>query len=373
MENTIDTNLDLFNPKKAELQEAAAKFKDLKINWIDDKVWYKTVHEAQMTLRWFRTNIQKTRLAYTKQFDEAKAKAMWLEKELLEIITPIEESLKEQKELIDAEKDRIRQEEEEKKRKFIQDRADTLKQYDFFDFDFYSLWMMTEDGFKELVEQKKIEFKEKQAKIQQEEKEKAVNEIRLKVLNAETLETISEIEEYIDNIWFNLSEFSKEIESKKKTLESEQKLKDAQKIIDEQNAKIAKEKEEKINFRKQQMMKVFGNIIEWYIDIDDNEFMNKIQDQEKSNKEAEEKRIQAAKEEWERKAKEESEKAEKERKEKEAAEKAAQETKEKEEQERLEKEKKYQNFLKKYEWQFDKIIKEDWKVVLWKKVAEFII
>lgn len=386
MENSIDTNLDLFNPKKAELQELAAKFKDLKINWIDDKTWYKLVHEAQMTLRWFRTNIQKTRLAYTKQFDEAKAKAMWLEKELLAIITPIEDSLKEQKEAIDAEKERIRQEEEEKKRKFIQDRADILKQYEYFDFDFYALWMMTEEWFKELVEQKKAEFEEKKAKIQQEEKEKIINSIRLNILNSETLEKIQEIENQINNtthiewIEIDFSIFSKEIESKKKTLESEKKLKEAQRVIDEQNAKIAKEKEEKINFRKQQMMKVFWKIIEWYIEIDDIDFMEKIQEQEKENKDAEEKRIQAAKEEWERKAKEDAEKAEKARKDKEEAERIEKEAKEKEEAEKLAKRKAYQEFLEKNwitqekieSWEITRIQNDDLKTItFYKKIDSF--
>ena len=46
--------------------------------------------------------------------------------------------------------------------------------------------------------------------------------------------------------------------------------------------------------------------------------------------------------------------------------------KNKENQERLEKETNYKNFLKENEWSFDKIIKEDWKIILYKKVAEFI-
>lgn len=379
MENSIDTNLDLFNPKKAELQEAAEKYKDLKINWIDDKVWYKLVHEAQMTLRNYRTTISKTRLAYTKQFDEAKAKAMWLEKELLAIITPIEEALKEQKEAVDAEKERIRQEDEEKKRKFIQDRADILKQYEFFDFDIYALWMMTEEWFKELVENKKAEFQEKLQKTRIEKRDNAINYLRMQVLNSKTMEELLKIEEsmrWIESMeWieFNISMISEDIISKKKSLEAEEKLKEAQRIIDEQNAKIAKEKEDKINFRKQQMMRVFGKIIEWYIEIDDIDFMNKIQEQEKENKDAEEKRIQAAKEEWERKAKEDAEKAEKARKDKEEAERIEKERNEKAEQEKLEKEKKYQDFLKANEWKFDKIVKEDWKIVLYKNIAEFII
>ena len=59
---------------------------------------------------------------------------------------------------------------------------------------------------------------------------------------------------------------------------------------------------------------------------------------------------------------EKQEKEEQERKEKE----------EKEKQERLEKEKKYQDFLKKNEGNYDKIVKEENKIVLYKKVDEFL-
>lgn len=52
--------------------------------------------------------------------------------------------------------------------------------------------------------------------------------------------------------------------------------------------------------------------------------------------------------------------------------KQAEETRKKE-QERLEKEENYKKFIKDNEGKFDKIIKEDWKVVLYKKVSEFII
>ncbi len=43
------------------------------------------------------------------------------------------------------------------------------------------------------------------------------------------------------------------------------------------------------------------------------------------------------------------------------------------ENERLKNEQAYKDFLEKNKWLFDKIVKEDWKVVLYKKVAEFVI
>ena len=330
-------NLDLFSPKKAELQEAASKYKDLKIEWIDDKKWYEVVHKAQMELRSMRTAIQKTRLDYTRQFDQAKKDAISLEKELLDIITPIEEMLKSQKDEVDVEKERIKQEELEKKRKFLQDRVDQLSSVQYSHHDLHELSQMSEEDFQALLSEKKTTFEAQQKKLEEERLLAQKNEIRSKILNAQNLETISEIEDYIENIWFDLEEFKQDIDAKRWMLEQQAKLDAQQKKIDEENARIEKEKQEKA--RQEEL--------------------------EKAQKEAAEK---ARKEEQERIKKEQEEK---ERKAKEEAEKKAQE--EKEAQEKLEKETKYKNFLKKNEWNFDKIVKEEWKVVLYKKVDEFIL
>lgn len=96
---------------------------------------------------------------------------------------------------------------------------------------------------------------------------------------------------------------------------------------------------------------------------------------EKARVEAEQK-AQKEKEEAEQKHLAEIERLKQEQIEKEQKAKQEQEAKEKVqklEQERLEKETGYKNFLKENEWMFDKIIKEDWKIVLYKKVAEFNI
>lgn len=58
---------------------------------------------------------------------------------------------------------------------------------------------------------------------------------------------------------------------------------------------------------------------------------------------------------------------------KEKHDKEAKELEDKQAQERLEKETSYKDFLSKNEWKFDKIIKEEWKVVLYRFIDEFII
>lgn len=325
-------NLDLFSPKKAELQELATKYAGLKIEWIDDKKWFEAVHKAQMELRNARISIEKTRLEYTRQFDEAKKQAISLEKELLAIIVPLEEELKAQKEAVEAEKERIRQEELEQKRLFLQNRVDQLTSFEYIFSDLLKLAQMSEEEFDSLLVEAKTSFEQKQAQKEEEEKKRQEeivlaqkNEIRSKILNAQSLETISEIEDYIENIWFSLEEFQ-DIAWKKALLEQQASILEQQRKIDEENARIQKEKE------------IEAARKEW---------------EEKAKKEAEEKRIleeKKAQEELQRKAQEE---------------KAAQE--------RLEKETKYKEFLAKNEWKYDKIVKEEWKVVLYKAIDEFIL
>ena len=117
-------NLDLFSPKKAELQEAAKKYEALRDKKVSSKEELKIVHDAEQELVKMRTWISKTRLDYTRQFDQAKKDAMDLEKELLWVISPVEEDLKARKKEFLDEQERIKQEELEKKRKFLQDRVD---------------------------------------------------------------------------------------------------------------------------------------------------------------------------------------------------------------------------------------------------------
>ena len=109
-------NLDLFNPKKAELVTLTENVKDLKINGIDDVEGYEKVKVAQKEL-------QQTRLDIKKKGKEAREEALSyqkgvivLENELLEVIVPVEKQLKDKRDGIDEMK-RI-----EKRKKSLPDR-----------------------------------------------------------------------------------------------------------------------------------------------------------------------------------------------------------------------------------------------------------
>jgi len=180
MENQeVNLNLsvaDLFHPKKAELIELAKQYKDIKINWVDDKEWYRLAMDAKTALQKARTNIEKTRLDYTRQFDQKKKDAMELEKELLKEIVPTEDMLQEQIDAVKKEQDRIKKEKEEAEAKIIQDRFTKLQEYGFTP-TLLEMTLISEEDFEVLLSEKKKLFDDAESiRIEEENKAKALKE-----------------------------------------------------------------------------------------------------------------------------------------------------------------------------------------------------
>lgn len=176
IEEQPEISLELFHPKKAELVSLAAQYKDLTIKGIDDKEGYKAVHDARMVLVKARTGINATRKSYTKQFDEAKARAMTLEKELLGVISPVEEALLKQEEAIDAEKERIKEEEKRKAQEILNARVAAFAQYGY-SHDLFDLQLMEDARFEEILADKKAAWEESERiRVEQEEKERKERE-----------------------------------------------------------------------------------------------------------------------------------------------------------------------------------------------------
>jgi len=173
-----------------------------------------------------------------------------------------------------------------------------------------------------------------------------VNILELKILTDEAFDTLYQ-------------------EAKKEYEEQEEKNRQEKAEQD----KIAKEQEE----QRKEIEKQQADIKAAQDKIDSD---NKVLQDEK-DKVQREKDLETARKEWEEKAKmeaEETAKLNQERKEAEEKEKALEDERiEKENQVRLEKETKYKNFIKKNEWKYDKIVKEEWKVVLIKIIDEFKI
>lgn len=119
-------NIEEFNPKKAELTVMADKYRGLTIAGIEDKEGFKRVHEAQMELRSVRVDIEKKGKALREDALSFQKQVIALEKELVGIISPVEDALKAEKEKVESEKERIRLEAETKERARVQKMLDSL-------------------------------------------------------------------------------------------------------------------------------------------------------------------------------------------------------------------------------------------------------
>ncbi len=119
--------LSEFKKRDLALADLAAKYKDLKINGINDKDGYKKCHAAEMELRKVRVSIENTRkelkavaLQYGKDVDSEARR-------LTAIVEPIENALANEKEKVDAEKERIKQASIEAMRARVRVRMDEFR------------------------------------------------------------------------------------------------------------------------------------------------------------------------------------------------------------------------------------------------------
>lgn len=126
-----------YNKKIADLKEM---YKGLQIENIDDKEGYKKVSEAISILRPLRTGVEKKRKELV-EFSNKYNKAVNAEaKRITELIEEIEIPLKERKDLIDGEKDRIKAELEIEAEAKVQRRVNELLQNGVqFDNNYYSI------------------------------------------------------------------------------------------------------------------------------------------------------------------------------------------------------------------------------------------
>ena len=316
----MENSLELFHPKKSELIEMTAKYSELTIAGIDDREWYKAVHDARMTLVKARTGIKEERLKFTRPLDEKKKQAIELEEELIGIISPLEKSLEAKETAIDREKEEIRMEKEREAQAIFRDWIAQLAKYGY-SYELAELKEMEFANFMNLLELKKLEWETaEKARIEKEESDR------------------KEREEFARQ----KAEFEK---AKAEQERREAEILAKEKAIDD--ARLAKEREAEA----ERLAKV------------------RAEETERIRAEMEAK----AKVEAEAKAKRESEAKEA----REALEKANREKAEKQEQEELEKKRKYKAWLADngYNATTDKPLKsEDGKtVILWRKVSEFKI
>src|SRR3990167_1199971 len=101
-------SLEKFNPKKSELVELYKKFSSLEIVGIDDIEGYQKVDEARKELKKQRVGIEKQGKEFRADALRFQKAVIAYEKELIEIIEPLEIELGQKQEVVDLEKQRIK-------------------------------------------------------------------------------------------------------------------------------------------------------------------------------------------------------------------------------------------------------------------------
>jgi hypothetical protein len=306
-------NLEQFNPKKSELLSLADKYKSLEIKGLNDNEGYLAVDKGRKELKTARVEITKRGKELRDEAVKFQRAVISLEKELVGIIEPIEIELKNKQEKIDQE--RIMKQREA----LLPERKERLDLVGAEYTDELLLTMDNADFESFSIEQKSIFLEKKeQAILEAQAKIDAVNK---RIAEEKHLEEQRKIA----------------VEEAKKEAELEK-----QRAIEEEKRK-AKEVEERMEREKREAVEA---------------------EKERAAKEKQAMIDEQARK--DREAKEEADRKEREKLEAEAKAKA--------EQEALEKKKKYQKFLtdNKYNEETDLIFDKGDRVILARKVAEFI-
>lgn len=111
------------------ITELAEEYLSLHIADVNDSEGFKLVHEARMNVKKKRVAIEKTRKQLKKSALEYGRKVDDEAKRLTALIAPIEEHLSSEEDAYNAERDRIRQEEEQKHQAMLRERVRQLAEY----------------------------------------------------------------------------------------------------------------------------------------------------------------------------------------------------------------------------------------------------
>jgi len=186
---------DLRLEKEKELKNLAESSQEALSVAITDKKTYEQVHNQQMILRDARIDIEKSRKDFTEDMQKRVKDAIKIEKELIAVIGPIEDALKDKKKAYDDEQERIKLEAERAKQQVIVDRTMSLAKYGVaYDWLIHAPQVMSDLVFSEIITQLEIEFKESEAKKkEQEEFDKKARE-EFEITQAKLLEDQKKLE-----------------------------------------------------------------------------------------------------------------------------------------------------------------------------------
>lgn len=122
-ENEIAKRL---NFEESVISELSHKYMAITVKGIDDKEGYEAAHAARMDIVHKRTDFTKRSKAFRDKLNEYPKMELKVEKRVLALLAPIEEHLLAQEKIVDDEKARIKAEEDAKEAARIQARVDKL-------------------------------------------------------------------------------------------------------------------------------------------------------------------------------------------------------------------------------------------------------
>ena len=251
-------NIESFNPKKAELQVLAEQISPSLSITIIDKKTYDEVHKSQMLLQEARLGIEKTGKSMREEALAFQKAVIAAEKDLIDVIEPIERELKAKKKAYNDELERVKQER-------VNNRIRSLAEYGYAH-DFLDLGIMDDTTFSKLLDEKRIAHIESEAlrikKIEDERiaREKFEEDQRKLQEERDALDAEKKIiQEEKDRLENARKQEELETQRKKDISEAEERarLKAIEDMNIEKERKALKEKEEQESLEKKKKYQTF--------------------------------------------------------------------------------------------------------------------
>lgn len=239
---------------ETSLISLAAKYKELKVNGVDDKEGLKAVESARKELKNKRVEIEKVSKGMRESAVRFQKAVISREKELVTLIEPEENRLMKIEDDIWDQKERLREEAEKKEYDRIQNMLDQLREVNQ-EMDFHELKALTDEQFQEALKlateihnnwkilQEQIRVAEEKKQLEEEQARKA-EEARLAIEREEQAKRQRKFEEEQAEFRKEQERVWKENEEKAASLKAEQDRIDAEKKTI-QDAKDAEEREKK--------------------------------------------------------------------------------------------------------------------------------
>ncbi len=172
-----ELNLTKFDEMVSTLKLTVDRYKDVKIQGIEDKSGYELADRGRKELKSQRVELQKIGKAMRDNFTKINREIMSKEKELIELIEPLEIELKSQQDNIDWEKEKI------ERRKTLQEKKDKLKEINI-ELSDDELLKFTDISFNTFLIEKKEEYLA--------EKQRLIDEENLKIQRAKEIKEAEE-------------------------------------------------------------------------------------------------------------------------------------------------------------------------------------